>query len=175
MSFAGRHVQRTWHLIDATGQTVGRLANTIAPILRGKHKPTFRPDGDCGDYVVVINAEKVHFSGKKWQQKLYRWHTGYPGGLKERKACDVLERKPEDILRKAVMGMLYRNNLRHQYIEKRLRLFTGPDHPHLSQLPVDVTPLPKHPRKRSGDYHFGFPDGKYAPDGVSIASTNDEL
>merc|ERR1712071_653618 len=109
-------VQRTWHLIDASDQTVGRLATTIASLLKGKHKPTYRPNGDCGDYVVVINSEKVQFSGKKWGDKYYRWHTGYPGGLKERKASDMLERKPTEILRKAVLGMLTRTNLRHKYI-----------------------------------------------------------
>lgn len=156
MSFPGRAVQRTWHLVDATSQTVGRLATTIAPILRGKHKPTFRPNGDCGDHVVIVNAEKVHFSGKKWDDKIYRWHTGYPGGLKERPAKEMLERKPDAILRKAIIGMLYRNNLRHGYMEPRLKIYTGPDHPHEAQLPEGTKPLPVHPRKRSGTYHFGL-------------------
>lgn len=167
MSFRGQAVQRTWHLIDASSQTVGRLAATIAPLLRGKHKPTFRPNGDCGDHVVVINADKVQFSGKKWQEKLYRWHTGYPGGLKERRAIDMLQRKPTEILRKAVLGMLRRNKLRHKYIEPRLRIYAGPEHPHTAQLGESVKPLPKHPRKRTGDYHFGLEKGAYAPEGVA--------
>lgn len=156
MSYPGRALQQTWHLVDAASQTVGRLATTIAPILRGKHKPTFRPNGDCGDYVVVINAEKVHLTGKKWHDKLYRWHTGYPGGLKQRRASDMLERKPEFILKKAVLGMLNRNNLRHGYMEPRLKIYSGPEHPHMTELPEGVAPLPAHPRKRSGNYHFGL-------------------
>jgi len=156
MSFPGRAVQRTWHLVDAANQTVGRLATTIAPILKGKHKPTFRPNADIGDYVVIVNADKVHFSGKKWSDKLYRWHTGYPGGLRERPAKDMLERKPEFILKKAILGMLYRNNLREGYMEPRLKIYAGPGHPHEAQLPEGVRTLPVHPRKRRGDYHFGL-------------------
>lgn len=163
MSFPGRAVQRAWHLVDASSQTVGRLATTIAPILKGKHKPTYRPNGDCGDYVVIINAEKVNFSGKKWHDKLYRWHTGYPGGLKQRRAEDMLERKPEQILKKAILGMLSRTKLRHRFIEPRLKIYSGSVHPHSSQLPDLVDPLPSHPRKITGDYHFGF-DGKYSLD-----------
>jgi large subunit ribosomal protein L13 len=162
MSFPGRTVQRAWHLIDASSQTVGRLATTIAPILKGKHKPTYRPNGDCGDFVVIVNAEKVNFSGKKWHDKLYRWHTGYPGGLKQRRAEDMLERKPDHILKKAILGMLNRNKLRHKYIEPRLKIYSGPIHPHTSQLPATAESLPSHPRKRSGNYHFGFEDGKYS-------------
>mmetsp|Transcript_38161 Transcript_38161/g.46554 ORF Transcript_38161/g.46554 Transcript_38161/m.46554 type:complete len:176 (+) Transcript_38161:221-748(+) len=175
MSFPGRHVQRAWHLIDAKSQTVGRLATTIAPLLRGKHKPTFQPSNDIGDYVVVVNADKVHFSGKKWEDKLYRWHTGYPGGLKERKAVDMLERRPEEILRKAVLGMIYRNNLRHQCIEKRLKIYAGPEHPHKVQLPDGVEALPKHPRARRGDYHFGLLGGRYAAKGVGIPNVQKDL
>lgn len=183
MSFPGRAVQRTWHLVDAASQTVGRLATTIAPILRGKHKPTFRPNGDCGDFVVVVNADKVdypshyvyvsllvnysvsyyffvslqvHFSGKKWNDKIYRWHTGYPGGLKERSAKDMRDRKPEFILKKAILGMLYRNNLRQTYMQPRLKIYAGPDHPHKAQLPDGVQALPVHPRKRTGTHHFGL-------------------
>mmetsp|Transcript_8092 Transcript_8092/g.7640 ORF Transcript_8092/g.7640 Transcript_8092/m.7640 type:complete len:168 (-) Transcript_8092:127-630(-) len=166
MSFPGRAVQRTWHLVDASSQTVGRLATKLAPILRGKHKPTYRPNGDCGDYVVIINAEKIHFSGKKWQDKLYRWHTGYPGGLKQRNAADMLKRKPEEILRKAILGMIPRNNLRHKYIEPRLKIFVGSDHPHKGQLPENVVPLPPHPRKRTGTEHFGLL--KYSPHSVIL-------
>mmetsp|Transcript_1810 Transcript_1810/g.2603 ORF Transcript_1810/g.2603 Transcript_1810/m.2603 type:complete len:160 (-) Transcript_1810:154-633(-) len=159
MSFTGQSLQRAWHLVDASNQTVGRLATTIAPLLKGKHKPTYRPNGDCGDYVVIVNAEKVHFSGKKWQDKLYRWHTGYPGGLKQRTASEMLQRKPTDILKKAILGMISRNNLRHKYIENRLKIYVGPDHPHPSQLPInETTPLQNHPRKRTGDYHFGLND-----------------
>merc|ERR1719401_578438 len=156
MSFPGRAVQRTWHLVDAASQTVGRLATTIAPLLKGKHKPTYRPDGDCGDFVVVVNADKVHFSGKKWDDKIYRWHTGYPGGLKERPAKDMLERKPTQILRKAILGMLNRNNLRHGFMEPRLHIFTGSEHRHTAQLPEGTKPLVPVPRRRRGTYHFGL-------------------
>mmetsp|Transcript_27375 Transcript_27375/g.49505 ORF Transcript_27375/g.49505 Transcript_27375/m.49505 type:complete len:181 (-) Transcript_27375:1611-2153(-) len=163
MSFPGRAVQRAWHLVDASSQTVGRLATQIAPLLKGKHKPTYRPNGDCGDVVVVINAEKVHFTGNKWHGKLYRWHTGYPGGLKERRAIDMLEKRPDQILRKAVLGMLRRTNLRHKYIEPRLKIYTGPDHPHTAQLPPTVQPLPRHPTKRNKDFHYGLGNHYAAP------------
>ncbi len=103
----------------------------------------------------------MHFSGKKWSDKLYRWHTGYPGGLKQRPAKNMLEHKPEFILKKAILGMLYRNNLREGYIEPRLKIYTGPDHPHEVQLPNGVKTLPIHPRKRSGSFHFGLGD-KYS-------------
>ena len=156
MSFPGKALQKCWHLVDASDQTVGRLAAQIAPILKGKHKPTFLPNRDMGDVVVIVNAEKVNFSGKKWDDKLYRWHTGYPGGLKERPAKAMLEKNPTKILRKAILGMLYRNNLRHGYMEQRLKIYTGPAHPHTAQLPSGTGVLPKHPRKRSGQYHFGL-------------------
>ena len=156
MSFPGKAVQRCWHLVDASSQTVGRLAAQVAPILKGKHKPTYRPNGDCGDHVVIINADKVNFTGKKWSDKLYRWHTGYPGGLKQRKAKDMLERRPEEILRKAILGMLSRTRLRHGYIEPRLKIYAGPKHPHSAQLPDSVEPIPKHTRKVSHNSHFGL-------------------
>ena len=106
---------------------------------------------------LFFSAKKVHFSGKKWTDKVYRWHTGYPGGLKERSAKEMMERRPEEVLKKAILGMLKRNNLRHQSIEPRLRIYVGPDHPHTAQLPPDTTtPLPRHPRAKSGDFHFGL-------------------
>jgi large subunit ribosomal protein L13 len=156
MSFPGQRLQRCWHLVDAKNQTVGRLANQISGILRGKHKPTFLPNKDMGDTVVVINAEKVHFSGDKWKDKLYRWHTGYPGGLKERRAMDMLERNPIKVLRAATLGMLKRTNLRHQAMEPRLKIYVGPTHPHTAQLPEAVKPLPKVPRRLHKEYHFGI-------------------
>mmetsp|Transcript_6411 Transcript_6411/g.8411 ORF Transcript_6411/g.8411 Transcript_6411/m.8411 type:complete len:175 (+) Transcript_6411:39-563(+) len=160
MSFPGRQAQRAWHLIDASNQTVGRLAATIAPILKGKHKPTYRPNGDCGDYVVVINADKVDFTGKKWTDKLYRHHTGYPGGLKTRRALDLLQRQPESILRKATLGMLSRNNLRHKYIEPRLRIYAGSEHPYASMIGTDMSnTMEPVPRKKEANYHFGLGKG----------------
>jgi ribosomal protein L13 len=107
--------------------------------------------------IKILTLLKVHFSGNKWKDKLYRWHTGYPGGLKERAAKDMLERKPEEVLKKAILGMLKRNNLRHQSIEPRLRIYTGPEHPHAAQLPLGTTaPIPSPPRAKSGDFHFGL-------------------
>jgi large subunit ribosomal protein L13 len=156
MSFPGKAVQRAWHLVDASSQTVGRLATQVAVLLKGKHKPTYRPNGDCGDIVVIINADKVTFTGNKWNDKLYRWHTGYPGGLKQRTAKDMLERRPTEILRKAVLGMLSRTRLRNTYIEPRLKIYSGPSHPHTAQLPDSVEPILRHPRKLSGDFHFGL-------------------
>lgn len=156
MSFPGQPLQRAWHLVDASNQTVGRVAVQIAQILKGKHKPTYRPNKDMGDHVIVVNAEKVTFSGGKWKSKLYRWHTGYPGGLKQRRAEEILERKPEDILKKAVLGMLKRSNLRHQSIEPRLRIYSGPNHPHGAQLPASTDAIPAVPRSRSNEFHFGL-------------------
>jgi large subunit ribosomal protein L13 len=123
-----------WHLIDARNQIVGRLASQIAPILRGKHKPSFCPNYDCGDYVVIINAAEVKFTGKKFKDKLYTWHTGYPGGLKQKSVNEYMNTKPEEILRKAVMGMLAKNNLRH-IIGRKLRIFPGSLHLHQDKLP----------------------------------------
>jgi large subunit ribosomal protein L13 len=157
MSFPGRHLQRCWHLVDAKDQTVGRLASQIAAILRGKHKPTFLPNKDMGDVVIVVNAEKVQFTGKKWKDKLYRWHTGYPGGLKERPAEQMLQRNPKLILEKAVHGMLmHRGPLRHRFIEPRLRIYEGPNHPHTAQLPAIVPPWPEAPARLHGQNHFGL-------------------
>lgn len=149
-------MQQSWHLVNAEGQTVGRLAGQIASILKGKHKPTFMPHRDMGDHVVVINAEKIHFTGKSWKNKLYRWHTGYPGGLKQRTATEMLERNPLKILRKAILGMLKRNRLRHSFLEPRLFLYQGSYHPHTEQLPEGVEPLPPAPRALHGDFHFGL-------------------
>jgi large subunit ribosomal protein L13 len=129
--------QRVWHLFDARGVPVGRLAQRAALFLTGKHKPTFSPHVDRGDYVVIVNAEKCHFSGKKWDQKLYRYHTGFPGGLKEIKAKDMLEKHPTFILRKAVMGMIHRNKLKTDRAE-RLKIYIGGEHPHQAQFPSEI-------------------------------------
>ncbi|ATY83723.1 50S ribosomal protein L13 [Kyrpidia spormannii] len=132
-------VKRRWYVIDATGQTVGRLASEIAVILRGKHKPEYTPHVDTGDHVVVINADKVVFTGKKWTDKLYRRHSGYPGGLKEMRAKDVLARYPERILYYAVKGMLPHNPLGRSQL-KKLKVYAGPEHPHEAQQPVPWQP-----------------------------------
>jgi large subunit ribosomal protein L13 len=126
--------QRDWVIVDATGQTLGRLATQIADVLRGKRKPTYTPHIDTGDFVVVINAEKISVSGNKRADKLYHRHSGYPGGLKTRTLNDMLERRPEEVIRIAVKGMLPRNRLARKQLTK-LKVYAGPDHPHAAQKP----------------------------------------
>jgi large subunit ribosomal protein L13 len=126
--------QRDWLIVDATGQTLGRLATQIADALRGKRKPTYTPHIDTGDFVVVINAEKIAVTGNKREDKLYHRHSGYPGGLKTRTLNDMLERRPEEVIRLAVKGMLPRNRLARKQITK-LKVYAGPDHPHAAQKP----------------------------------------
>ena len=127
-------VERKWYVVDAEGKTLGRLASEIAKILRGKHKPIYTPHVDTGDYVIVVNAEKIHVSGNKRQDKMYRWHTGYMGGLKERNFQEMIDRQPEKVLMQAVKGMLPKNSLGRQMLRK-LRVFAGPDHTHQAQMP----------------------------------------
>ncbi len=127
-------MQRDWYVVDADGQTAGRLFSRIAHVLRGKHKPSYTPHVDTGDYVVVINAEKIHFTGNKFQQKEYIRHTGYPGGLRRESLGRVLARKPEFVIEKGVKGMLPKNKLgRAMY--KKLFVYTGSKHPHQAQKP----------------------------------------
>jgi large subunit ribosomal protein L13 len=127
-------VERKWHVIDAEGQTLGRLATEIARLLRGKNKPQYTPHVDTGDFVVVVNAEKIVVTGRKAEQKVYYRHTGYPGGLKETSYETMLERKPTEILRKAVRGMMPRTRLGRQQFRK-LKIYAGPEHPHEAQAP----------------------------------------
>jgi large subunit ribosomal protein L13 len=127
-------VERRWHLIDADGQTLGRLATEIARLLRGKNKPQYTPHVDTGDFVVVVNAERVLVTGKKAEQKTYYRHTGYPGGLKETSYEAMLERKPTEVLRKAVRGMMPRTRLGRKQFGK-LKIYAGPEHPHEAQDP----------------------------------------
>ena len=129
--------QRNWYVVDATGQTVGRLATRVASVLRGKHKPTFTPFIDVGDHVVIVNAEKVVFKGNKLQDKMYRHHTGYPGGLKEISARDQMERHPERVLEIAIKGMLPKNRI-GRAMAKKLKVYVGPNHPHEAQKPVPM-------------------------------------
>jgi large subunit ribosomal protein L13 len=131
-------ITRDWYLVDADGQTLGRLATVIADTLRGKRKPAFTPHVDTGDFVVVVNAEKIVVTGNKLDQKMYYRHSGYPGGLKSRSLRDQLERRPTEVLRTAVRGMLPKNRLARQQLTK-LKIYAGPDHPHASQNPQ---PLP---------------------------------
>ena len=127
-------VERKWYVVDAEGQTLGRLAAEIARVLRGKSKPQYTPHVDTGDFVVVVNAEKVAVTGRKAEQKVYRRHSGYPGGLKETSYEQLMERRPTEVLRKAVKGMLPRNRLARQQITK-LKIYAGPAHPHEAQAP----------------------------------------
>src|ERR671915_1675561 len=129
--------ERNWLLVDAEGQTLCRLATRIADLLRGKRKPTYTPHVDVGDFVVIVNAEKVAVTGKKLQDKRYWRHSGYPGGIRSRTLGEMLERRPEEVLRKAVKGMLPRNKLARRQITK-LKVYAGPDHPHVAQKPTPM-------------------------------------
>ncbi len=129
--------EKKWYIIDGEGKTVGRLSTKIARLLRGKEKPQFTPHADIGDFVIVVNADKVKFTGKKWEQKKYYWHTGYPGGIKSITANDLAKKKPEEILRKAVWGMLPKNKMQDKLIS-RLKVYTGTEHPHVSQQPENL-------------------------------------
>ncbi len=129
-----KEITRDWHVIDAAGVPLGRLASQVAQLLRGKHKPTFAPHLDTGDHVVVINAEQVVLTGAKLDQKMYYRHSGYPGGLRSRPLRDELERRPTEVLRHAVKGMLPRNRLGRAQIRK-LKIYAGPEHPHAAQTP----------------------------------------
>jgi large subunit ribosomal protein L13 len=128
-------IERRWFVVDAQGQVLGRLASRVASILRGKHKPTFTPHLDLGDHVVVINAEKIHLTGRKLTDKVYRWHTGYIGGLREVKAGSLLKSHPERVIEWAVEGMLPKNRLGRAMV-KKLRVYRGGDHPHAAQQPT---------------------------------------
>ncbi len=127
-------VERKWYVIDATGQRVGRLATQVATLLRGKHKPEFTSNVDVGDFVIIVNADKIVFTGNKLKDKLYRRHSGYPGGLKTVTAEDMLQKHPERIMEMAIKGMLPHNSLgAEQY--RKLKVYAGPDHPHEAQQP----------------------------------------
>ena len=127
-------IERRWYLVDAEGQTLGRLATRIAETLRGKRKPQYTPHVDTGDFVVVVNAEKIVVTGKKLDEKLYYRHSGYPGGLRARSLREELERRPGEVLRRAVKGMLPRNRLGRAQLRK-LRVYAGGEHPHVAQAP----------------------------------------
>ena len=127
-----QEISKKWYLVDAKDRVLGRLATQIAMRLRGKHKPIFTPHADTGDFIVVINANKVTLTGRKWDKKIYYRHTGYTGGLKEITAKKLLEKKPEDILRFAVRGMLPKNSLGRRQL-KKLKIYSGSEHPHEAQ------------------------------------------
>ena len=127
-------VERKWYVIDAEGKNLGRMSSQIAAILRGKNKPTYTPHVDCGDYVIVINAEKVEVTGKKRKEKIYKRHTGYPGGLRETTFEKLQAKKPEEIIVHAVKGMLPDGKLGRQ-MAKKLKVYAGPEHKHAAQKP----------------------------------------
>ena len=131
-------VERRWYLVDADGKTLGRLATRIADKLRGKDKAQYTPHVDTGDFVVVVNAEKIAVTGKKLDDKIYYRHSGYPGGLRERTLREELERRPTEVIRKAVKGMLPRNRLGRAQLTK-LKVYAGPEHPHSAQDPKELS------------------------------------
>ena len=129
-------IDHRWYVIDAEDKTLGKLAAEVAMILRGKKKPIYTPHVDCGDYVVVVNAEKVAVTGKEENQKIYRSHSGYPGGLKETTLAELRAKKPEEIIRHAVKGMMPKGKLGRQMF-KKLKVYAGPEHPHAAQNPEE--------------------------------------
>ena len=139
-------IERAWHVVDAEGLVLGRLATEVASILRGKHKPTFAPHIDTGDHVIIVNADKVVLTAGKGERKTVYRHSGYPGGLKSQTFADLLARKPEEAVRRSVRGMLPKNRLGRQMITK-LKVYAGPNHPHDAQKPqvLDVA----HARRQS--------------------------
>ena len=130
-------VERKWYVIDAEGVALGRLATKVATVLKGKHKPTFTPHIDCGDYVIVVNAEKVKLTGNKLNDKMYYNHSGYTGGLRERNAKTMIENYPEEMIERAVKGMLPKGRLGRQMYTK-LFVYAGPEHKHAAQQPVEL-------------------------------------
>lgn len=127
-------VQQNWYIVDAEDKVLGRLASEIAKIVRGKHKPSFTPHVNCGDKVVVINADKVRLTGNKLEQKIYRWYTGYPSGQRERTPQEYFDKRPTEVLKLAVQGMLPKNRLQKRFL-RNLHLYEGTDHPHQAQQP----------------------------------------
>lgn len=129
-----QNVTRKWYVVDANGKTLGRLATQVASVLRGKHKPTYTPHVDCGDYVIIVNAEKIELTGKKWNQKMYYSYSGYNGGLSETAAKDVMAKFPTRMVEKAIVGMLPHTRLGEQ-MAKKLFVYAGPEHKHIAQQP----------------------------------------
>ena len=137
ISVREQDVQQEWYVVDAQGQTLGRLATQIATILRGKHKPLYTPHVDCGDYVIVVNADKIHVTGQKMTQKVYYRHSGYPGGIKKVTLRDQLQKFPTRVIEAAVRGMLPKNRLGRRMFRK-LKVYAGPNHPHQAQQPKSL-------------------------------------
>ena len=134
-------IERKWFVVDASGKVLGRLASRVAHVLRGKHKPTFAPNLDVGDHVVVINAEKIHLTGRKLTDKMYRWHSGYIGGLREVSAERMLKSHPERVVEWAIQGMLPKGRL-GRAMARKLKVYRGGDHPHQSKAPETLEILP---------------------------------
>src|SRR5690242_11595448 len=143
-----REIEQSWYLVDAEGETLGRLATEIANVLRGKRKPAYTPHVDTGDFVVVVNAEKIRVTGNKLEQKIYYRHSGYPGGLRQRTLAEQLQRRPEEVIRKAVKGMLPKNRLAAAQLRK-LKVYAGPEHPHEAQNPAPLKESPQRPTPAS--------------------------
>lgn len=127
-------ITRKWYVIDAEGKTLGRVATEAARLLRGKHKPIYTPNVDCGDYVIIVNADKVTVTGKKRKEKIYKRHTGYPGGLKEMTFEELMEKHPTRVIKQAIRGMLPKSKLGRQMF-KKLKVYAGPEHAHAAQQP----------------------------------------
>lgn len=151
-------IAREWYLVDAQDKVLGRLASQVARILRGKHKPQYTPHLDIGDHVIVVNAEKVHLTGRKLTDKVYRWHTGYIGNLREINAAKMLQTHPERVIEWAVQGMLPKSRL-GRAMAKKLQVYRGTEHPHAAQKPEPLEllsrPLPKTGRSRERKKLFG--------------------
>lgn len=131
-------IQKKWYVVDATDKVLGRISSEIATILRGKHKPVFTPHVDTGDFIIVVNADKVRLTGNKWSDKVYYHHTGYIGGIKGISAKDLLSKQPEDLIRFAVRGMLPKNTLGRSML-KKLKVYRGGEHPHQAQVPETLS------------------------------------
>ena len=140
--------ERDWLVVDASGHTLGRLATQVADVLRGKRKPEFTPHCDVGDFVIVVNAEKIAVTGNKREEKRYHRHSGYPGGLRSRTLEEMLDHRPEQVIRKAVKGMLPRTRLGRAQLRK-LKVYAGPDHPHAAQQPAPLE-IPTRERREAG-------------------------
>lgn len=138
VSIRHEDVPRKWYVVDAENLVLGRLASEVATILRGKHKPIYTPHVDTGDYVIIVNADKVALTGQKWSQKLYRWHTGYPGGFREVQAEKMLQRRPERVIELAIRGMLPKTKLGRAMLRK-LKVYAAGTHPHAAQQPESLT------------------------------------
>lgn len=130
-------VERKWYLVDATDLVLGRMATDVAVVLKGKHKPTYTPHIDGGDYVIIVNAEKIALTGRKWSEKKYYSHSRYPGGLKTRTAEEMLDKQPQKIVEKAIRGMLPKNKIGDD-MYRRLYVYVGPNHPHAAQKPGEL-------------------------------------